>query len=299
MAVFKSGYVTILGRPNVGKSTLLNSLINFKLSVVTKKPQTTRNKILGILNGENFQALFLDTPGILKPKYQLQKLMQDEIHNAILTADLFLLVVEPFSPPDKECSEPNGLAYLDQTIFKPTILVINKVDLVAKEQLLPLLAEYQKYPFKEIHPVSAMKGNGIEELKASIIANLPEGQPYYPQDQLTERPEKFFVAEIIRETIFKYYGEEIPYSSLVEIEEFKERETGKNYIRAVIYVERANQRAIILGKGGQAIKRLGSIARENIEKFLDRPVYLELLVKVQEDWRNDKRFIKEKLFTPQ
>lgn len=293
MSVFKSGYVAILGKPNVGKSTLLNVLINFKLSAVTKKPQTTRNKILGILNGENFQALFLDTPGALKPKYQLQKLMQNEIRDAILTADLFLFVIEPFAPPDKEEE-----TLIEQIIAKPVILVINKIDVIEKEQLLALIDGCQKYPFKEIHPVSALNGDGIKELKLSIVANLPEGSPYYPQDQLTERPEKFFVAEIIRETIFKYYGEEIPYSSLVEIEEFKERETGKNYIRAIIYVERPNQRAIMLGKGGQAIKRLGSIARENIESFLSRSVYLELFVKVREGWRDDERFIKEKLFTP-
>jgi GTP-binding protein Era len=293
MSVFKSGYVAILGRPNVGKSTLLNTLINFKLSAVTRKPQTTRNKILGILNGENFQALFLDTPGILKPKYQLQKLMQHEIQDAILTADLFLLVVEPFALPDKE-----ELELIEHIISQPTILIINKIDLLDKEKLLALLTEYQKFPFKEIHPISAMKSKGIEELKVSIVANLSKGAPYYPQDQITERSEKFFASEIIRETIFKYYGEEIPYSAFVEIEEFKEREASKNYIRAVIYVERTNQRAIILGKGGQAIKRLGSIARTNIEEFLGHSVYLELFVKVKEDWRDDERFVKEKIFTP-
>jgi len=294
MGIFKSGYAAILGRPNVGKSTLLNTLINLKLSAVTRKPQTTRNKILGILNSKEFQVLFIDTPGILKPKYFLQRLMQHEIQDAITTADLFLLVVEPFSSPEKE-----EIELIEYIIAKPTILVINKIDLIEKEKLLPLLGEYQKFPFKEIHPVSALKNNGIEQLKKNIVANLPEGAPYYPQDQITERPEKFFAAEIIRETIFKYYGEEIPYSSFVEIEEFKERNSNKDYIRAVIYVERPNQRAIVLGKGGQAIKRLGSIARKNIEEFLGRPVYLELFVKIKEDWRDDERFIKEKLFTPQ
>jgi GTP-binding protein Era len=294
MGIFKSGYAAILGRPNVGKSTLLNTLINLKLSAVTRKPQTTRNKILGILNSKEFQVLFIDTPGILKPKYFLQRLMQHEIQDAITTADLFLLVVEPFSSPEKE-----EIELIEYIIAKPTILVINKIDLIEKEKLLPLLGEYQKFPFKEIHPVSALKNNGIEQLKKNILANLPEGAPYYPQDQITERPEKFFAAEIIRETIFKYYGEEIPYSSFVEIEEFKERSSNKDYIRAVIYVERPNQRAIVLGKGGQAIKRLGSIARKNIEEFLGRPVYLELFVKIKGDWRDDERFIKEKLFTPQ
>lgn len=291
MSDFRAGYVVILGRPNVGKSTLLNTLLNFKLSAVTKKPQTTRNKILGILTGENFQALFIDTPGLLKPKYGLQRLMQKEIQDAIETADLFLLIVEPYEMPTND-----EIKLIEQITKQPSILVINKIDEIDKEKLLPLIELYQHYPFKEIHPVSALKNTGIKELQQSIFANLPENEPYYPTDQITERPEKFYVAEIIRETIFKYYGEEIPYSTLTEIEEFKERDFGKNYIRAVIYVERPNQRAIIIGKGGQAIKRLGSIARENIEKFLDRPVYLELLVKVHKEWRDDDRFIKEKIY---
>ncbi|MBS4016508.1 MAG: GTPase Era [Candidatus Latescibacteria bacterium] len=288
---FRAGYVAILGRPNVGKSTLLNTLLNFKLSAVTKKPQTTRNKILGILSHENMQAIFIDTPGLLKPRYGLQKLMQKEIREAIETADLFLLVVEPYEPPTND-----EIKLIEQIIKKPTILIINKVDEVEKERILPLIENYQQYSFKEIHPISALKNTGVQELKQSIFTNLPEGEPYYPTDQITERPEKFFVAELIRETVFKYYGEEIPYSTLVEIEEFKERDFGKNYIKAIIYVERANQRAIILGRGGQAIKRLGSIARENIEKFLDRPVFLELFVKVRENWRDDDHFIREKIY---
>jgi len=287
---FRSGYCTIVGRPNVGKSTLLNSLINFKLSAVTSKPQTTRNRILGILNGENYQVIFIDTPGILIPKYQLQKSMQKEIQEAISSADLFILVVEPFFPPENQ-----EQSLIENIIAKPTILAINKIDMVDKTSLLPVIENYQQYPFKEIYPISALNKKGIVELKDSIITNLPSGQPFYAQDQITERPERFFVAEIIRETIFKYYGEEIPYCTMVEIEEFKERPQSKDYIRAVIYVERPSQRAIILGKGGQAIKRLGSIARKNVETFLNRPVFLELRIKVKDDWRNDETFIKEKL----
>ncbi len=288
---FHSGYCVIIGRPNVGKSTLLNTLLSFKLSAVTSKPQTTRNKILGILNGDGFQIIFVDTPGLLTPKYELQRIMQNEIREAITTADLFLFVVEPFSPPDKD-----EIHTIEQIITKPTLLAINKIDLVEKANLLPVIQEYQKFPFKEVHPISALKNTGLEELKQNIINNAPIGQPYYPQDQITERPERFFVAEIIRENIFKYYGEEIPYCTFVEIEEFKERKAGKNYIRAVIFVERATQRAIILGKGGQAIKRLGSIARANIEQFLNRSVYLELVVKVKEEWRDNKSFIREKFY---
>lgn len=291
MSDFRAGYCAIVGEPNVGKSTLLNVLINFKLSAVSPKPQTTRNKILGILNGDNYQVIFIDTPGILRPKYQLQKLMQQEINQAIADADLFVMMVEPFNPPTSQ-----ETALIEKIIQKPTILAINKIDLIDKKLLLPLIANYQKYPFKEIHPISATEHLGIEELKQSIINNLPVGQPYYAQDQLSERPERFFVAEIIREAIFHLYGEEIPYSTLVEIEDFKERTKGKDYIRALIYVERPSQRAIILGKDGQAIKKLGSNARKNIEQFLGRPVYLELRVKVKEDWRDNERFIKEKIY---
>ena len=294
MSKFHSGYCAIIGRPNVGKSTLLNTLINFKLSAVTSKPQTTRNKILGILNGDNYQVIFIDTPGLISPKYQLQKMMQNEIKEAIISADLFLLVVEPFAPAEKE-----ELSLIENIISKPTILAINKIDLIDKATILPLIDIYQKYPFKEAHPISALNKIGIEELKKSIVGNLPFSEAFYPQDQLTERSERFFVTEIVRETIFKHYGEEIPYCTIVEIEEFKERPASKDYIRAIIYVERVSQRAIILGKGGQAIKRLGSIARKNIEFFLNRPVFLELRVKVKEDWRNNEFFIKEKIYRPE
>ena len=252
---FHSGYCAIVGRPNVGKSTLLNSLINFKLSAVTSKPQTTRNQITGILNGKNYQAIFIDTPGILTPKYKLQKSMQIEIQEAIASADLFVLVVEPFKMPDTQEEQ-----LIKEIIVKATILAINKIDQAEKDSLLPLIEQLQRYSFKEIHPISALNNNGIEELKKSIIKNLPIGQPFYGQDQITIRNERFFAAELIRESIFKYYGEEIPYCTIVEIEEFTERQNSKDYIRAVIYVERVTQRAIILGKGGQAIKRMGSIA---------------------------------------
>jgi GTP-binding protein Era len=288
---FQSGYCAIVGRPNVGKSTLLNSLINIKLSAVTSKPQTTRNRITGILNDENYQAIFIDTPGILTPKYRLQKSMQIEIQEAIASADLFIMVVEPFKLPDNQEEQ-----LIQEIIVKPTILAINKIDQAQKDSLLPLMKQFQKYSFREIHPISALNNKGIAELKQSIIKNLPIGQPYYGQDQITIRNERFFVAELIRETIFKYYGEEIPYCTLVEIEEFKERQNSKDFIRAAIYVERVTQRAIILGKGGQAIKRLGSIARKNIETLLNRAVFLELRVKVKDDWRDDENFIKEKLF---
>jgi GTP-binding protein Era len=289
--MFKSGYVAIIGKPNVGKSTLLNSLLKYKLSIVTAKPQTTRHRILGILNGENYQALFLDTPGMIKPAYPLQKLMQKEIKNALSDSDLILFMIEPDNLPDE-----NEKKEIVQFLKKPAILVINKVDTVDKKSILPIIEEYSKIGFKDIFPISALYNDGVEKLKQGIIENLPVGEPFYPTDQITERPEKFFVAELIREAIFTYYGEEIPYSTTVEIEEFKEREKRKDYIRAIIYTERPSQKAILIGSHGRALKKVGSLARKNIENFLNRAVYLELWVKVKEAWRHDEPFIKDKIY---
>lgn len=288
---FKSGYVAIIGKPNVGKSTLLNSLLKYKLSIVTPKPQTTRHRILGILNGTNFQAIFIDTPGIIKPTYPLQKIMQKEVKTALEDADLVLLMIEPNDLPND-----NEKWTIKRLLKKPTILVINKVDTVDKRQLLPIIDEYSQIGFNDIFPISALYNDGVDDLKKGIIENLPEGKPFYAQDQITERPERFFVAEIIREAIFSHYGEEIPYSTAVEIEEFKEREKAKDYIKAIIYTERDSQKAILIGKDGQALKKVGSIARKNIENFLGRPVYLELWVKVKEGWRHDETFIRDKIY---
>uniref|UniRef100_A0A7C6EHK2 GTPase Era n=1 Tax=candidate division WOR-3 bacterium TaxID=2052148 RepID=A0A7C6EHK2_UNCW3 len=288
---FKAGYVAIIGKPNVGKSTLLNSLLKYKLSIVTPKPQTTRHRILGILNGENFQALFIDTPGMIKPAYPLQKIMQKEVKSALEDADLIVLMIEPKDLPDE-----NEKKTIQGLLKKPTILVINKIDTVDKRQLLPIIEEYSKMGFKDIYPISALYNDGVDDLKKGIVENLPFGQPFYPQDQITERPERFFVAEIIREAIFNHYGEEIPYSTTVAIEEFKERGKAKDYIKAIIYTERDSQKAILIGKDGSALKKVGSIARKNIENFLGRPVFLELWVKVKEGWRHDETFIKDKIY---
>jgi GTP-binding protein Era len=282
----KSGYVAIVGLPNVGKSTLLNALVNVKLAAVSPKPQTTRQRVTGIANSPEYQMLFLDTPGILKPRYPLQKVMENEINAALEDAEVILLVVEPEVPHD-----------LDRPPLPPghkTIVAINKVDAVSKPALELAKQYYTTQGFEPVIPISALKGIGIEQLRAAILVKLPEGQPYYPQDQLTIQPEKFFVAELIRETIFTSYGEEIPYSTIIEIAEFKEQEGRKDLIRAVIYVERQSQKAILIGKGGEALKRLGSRARKKIEQFLERPVYLELWVKVKESWRKDEQFIRER-----
>jgi GTP-binding protein Era len=288
----KSGYIAIIGRPNVGKSTLLNVLLNSKVAAVSPKPQTTRQRVVGIANGPDYQMLFLDTPGILEPRYPLQRLMEKEIGAALADADVVLLVVEPFELPD-----PANPPLATRRSPLVTVVAINKVDKVAKPELLPVIEAYAKLGFDPIVPISALKGVGVAELREALKARLPEGEPYYPQDQLTTQPEKFFVGELIREQIFFNYGEEIPYSTIVEITEFKEQAGRKDVIRATIYVERDSQKAILIGRGGEALKRLGTKARQKIEAFLERPVFLELLVKVKAGWRKDETFIRERFRT--
>ncbi len=291
---FKAGYVAIVGRPNVGKSTLINNFLRFKLSIVTPKPQTTRHRILGVLNGEGYQIIFLDTPGIMeKAKYNLHKWMIKRAIEAMDEADLVLFVVEPMQPTEADLKILDAIKERN----KKTVLVINKIDRVPKVEVLPVIDTYSKlYDFADVVPISALKLINTDELLDVIIKNLPEGEPFYPPDMLTDRPERFFVAEIIREKVFQLYGEEIPYSTAVEIEIFKERDDehgGKDYIRAVIYVERDSQKAILIGRGGQALKKVGMRARQEIEEFLGRPVYLELWVKVKPKWRKNEAFLKE------
>jgi GTP-binding protein Era len=288
---FKAGYVALIGRPNVGKSTLMNALLGQKLSIVTAKPQTTRHRVLGILSGNEYQVIFLDTPGLLIPRYKLQETMVKAARNAIEEADVLLFMIEP----EEKISQANRsiLTELTQT-KKPVILTINKIDLIEKDKLLPIIENYSKsFDLASIIPISAIKADGLDKLKQLIIDNLSDGFPFYPPETITDQPERFFVAEIIREKIFQKYGEEIPYSTTVTIEEFKEREQGKDYVRAVIYVERDSQKGIIIGKQGAALKRVGQIARQDIELFLGRSVYLELFVKVKEKWRQNEGILKE------
>lgn len=289
----KVGYCGIFGKPNVGKSLLLNRLLNTPLSIVSSKPQTTRHKILGILSEKDYQIIFLDTPGLLKPKYLLQEFMLKEIDESLESSDVVLFVCEPFGPPDdleneiiKKIKEKNKL----------TLIVINKVDLVKKDLILPLIDTYSQMGFMDIYPISALKNIGIEELKEGIIKYLKEGEPYYETDIISEKNERFFVSEFIREAIFNLYGEEIPYCTTVEVEEFKERESGKDYIRATIYVEKPSQKKIIIGKEGRALKKLGEMARKRIEAFLGKEIYLELWIKVKENWRKDSQFIKKTVY---
>jgi len=284
----KTGYVTIIGEPNVGKSTLLNRLLGMKLSIVSEKPQTTRGRVMGILTEGEFQACFLDTPGILKPAYKLQEMMTEEVRSAVQDADVVVWMTGLWAKPDLV---PRHLLKMNDR--RPVIAVINKVDLFPKDQILPFIDRLQTQGFRAIFPVSALTGDGIDHLKREIFECLPEGPFLYPSDDVSDRPEKFFVAELIREKIFQIFKKEIPYATCVAIEEFKEREKGKFFIRAIIYVERDSQKAILIGKKGQSLKQVGASVRPRIEQFLNHPVYLELWVKVKAKWQKDKRFLKE------
>lgn len=278
---FKSGYVSIVGKPNVGKSTLMNMILGEKLSIVTHKPQTTRRKVLGIYNKPGVQIVFLDTPGIIKPGYKLQEIMMKHVEEAMKDADILLYMVDVTSPVDEEEFQTH-IPKKD----KPIILVLNKIDAVKKLDLLPLISRYKNiYEFEEIIPISAMYNDGVDRVVEAIQKYLPNHPPYFPEDYITDLPERFFVAELIREKIFLLYGEEIPYSTHVEIEQFKERSKGKFFIQATVYVERPTQKKILIGKNGQKIKELGKMARAEIEQFLQHEVYLELFVKVFDDWR--------------
>ena len=289
---FKCGYVPIVGRPNVGKSTLANRLLQFRLSVVTRKPQTTRHKALGILTGDGYQIILLDTPGLFEPSYRLQELLVKAAIGALDEGDVVLLMSEP--RPDSFPDYPGLLERLERS-GKPVILVINKIDLLPKPSLLPLIEHFKSvFPFREIVPISALKDDGIDRLKDVLIRCLPDSPPLYPPEEVTDRPERFFVAEIIREKIFQLYGEEIPYSTAVAIEEFTERKRpAKDYIRAAVLVERDSQKGVLIGKGGLALKRLGQRVREDVEQFLGREVYLELQVLVREKWRKKDSILRD------
>ena len=292
---FKSGYVSIIGAPNVGKSTLLNAFLGQKLAIVTPKPQTTRNQIRGILTTDTHQIIFVDTPGLMTPKYRLQSEMVKTAYGALGDADVVLFVIDAKRQnPDIEDTILKRLKRIKST----TILVLNKVDLVEKQSLLPLLEHYsQKFEFAHIIPISALTTDGVPVLLEQIENYLPIGPHYFPEDQLSDLPERFFIAETVREKIMLLTQREIPYASAVVVEEFEKRQTNKSgeilYIRAIVYAERQTQKQIIIGKGGKLIKRVGELARMDIENFLDERVFLELYVTVKADWRRDARKLKE------
>jgi GTP-binding protein Era len=287
---FHSGYVSIIGRPNVGKSTLLNSILGEKIAVVTHKPQTTRNKIIGIKTLPDAQIIFMDTPGIHRPRNRLGEIMVRTAGEALNDVDVILFMVEPCEP----AKEDKNIIDLLKKIRSPVFLLINKIDIVRKPELLLIIDHFSKlYSFKEIIPISAIKQDGVELLIKSICNYLPLGPRYYPDDIITDQLERFMVSEIIREKAMSITKEELPYSVAVEVAKWEERKDGLISISCNIYVERDGQKVIIIGKKGEMIKSIGTAARVDIEKLLNTKVFLELWVRVKKNWRSDKQLLKE------
>jgi GTP-binding protein Era len=286
---FKSGFISIIGRPNVGKSTLLNSLLGEKIAIISSKPQTTRNRILGIVNQPGAQLVFIDTPGIHKPEHKMNEAMVKTALQTYNEVDVILMLVEATSRPGA------GDRYIIESLREvktPVFLVINKVDLIDKAALLPLMQEFSAlYDFAEIIPVSALK-NDLGALVQTVLKRLPQGPKYFPDDQLTDQPERFIVSELVREKVFELTKEEIPYSTAVVIEEMKE-DPEITRIHAVIYVERDSQKGILIGKGGAMLKKIGTLARLDAEKLLGTKIFLKLYVKVKKGWREDDRLLKD------
>lgn len=296
MASFRSGFVSIIGRPNAGKSTLLNALVGEKLAIVTHKPQTTRNRIQGFVNVKarkgrpQGQIIFIDTPGVHKPESQLSRRMMQEVYDALEGRDLLLLIVDATK---KFGTGDEFVLNLIKKAGGKVFLLLNKVDLLPKDKLLPMIADYSKlHKFDEIIPISARKKDGFDILLDKVTSALPEGPRYFAADQITDVPERFLVSEIIREKVLIAASEEVPYATAVAIEQYEE---GKKLTRinATIFCERTGQKAILIGKGGEMLKMIGTKARLEIEKLLGMKVFLELFVKVVPDWRSSKRFIED------
>jgi len=289
---FRSGYVALIGRPNAGKSTLLNHLVGEKIAAVSNKPQTTRHKIQGIITSDEGQIVFVDTPGVHKPGYLLNRRMMAAVHDAILSVDLLVLM------RDASVSTGNGDRFvldLVKNAEKPAVLVLNKIDKIKdKKELLPLIEFYSnEYDFVEIVPISALKGEAIKNLLAQIIKHLPEGEPIFGEDELTDQSTRTIVAEMVREKILQTTGEELPYVTAVVTEKYDETNPKLTRIFCAIYVERSSQKAIIIGKQGLKLKKIGTEARADIEKLTGKKVYLQLFVKVVEDWRNREQKLDE------
>lgn len=281
----KSGFVNIIGNPNVGKSTLMNALVGERLSIITSKAQTTRHRILGVVSGDDFQIVYSDTPGILKPAYKLQESMMKFVTGAVSDADVILYVTDTVEQSDRSADILERI----HTSGIPTLVVINKIDLTTPEALEALVERWHGIlPEAEIVPVSARERFNIEGLFGKILEVLPEGPAFYPKDTLTDKTLRFFASEIIREKILRTYDKEIPYCCEIEIESYKE-EPAIDRIAATIYVSRESQKGIVIGHKGEKLKRVGQLAREDLEKFLDKKVFLQLFVKVSDDWRNNER----------
>jgi GTPase len=293
---FRSGFVSIIGRPNVGKSTLLNALVGEKIAIVTEKPQTTRTRIQGIVNVSGRkghpagQVVFIDTPGVHRPDSRMNRRMMQEIHEALESRDLVLLVAdatEKFGPGDQQVLE------LVRRSGSPVFLLLNKIDRLPKEKLLPLMDHYSKlHNFQEIIPVSAKKGEGLDILLDKTVRTLPEGPRYFPEDQFTDQPERFLAAEIIREKVLLQTGKEVPYAAAVVIEAYEELQK-LTRITAAIYCERDGQKAILIGRRGEKLKQIGTEARLELERLLGKKIYLELFVKVKPGWRESSAFVEE------
>jgi GTP-binding protein Era len=292
MSEFRSGFVALIGRPNVGKSTLMNEAIGQKIAIMSDKPQTTRNQIRGIYTDERGQIIFLDTPGIHKPKSKLGEYLVRTAHQAFQEVDLILFLVDA----------EEGLGGGDQFIIErlkgvdtPVFLVVNKIDKVHPDELLPFIDQYRKlYDFAEIVPISALQGNNTRHLLELILERLPVGPMYYPEDQVTDHPEKFIMGEIIREKVLTLTHEEIPHSVAVVVEETKLREDGRTlYLRAAIVAERKSQKGILIGKQGAMLKQVGKLARQEMERLFGYRIFLDLWVKVRKDWRNETQYLRE------
>lgn len=288
----KCGYVTLFGKPNSGKSTLLNRLLNFNLSVVTPKAQTTRNKISGVLTENNYQIIFLDTPGFLDPKYELQKFMLKELNSSLEDADVILNLIDAASF-DLNVQIEIFSKIRKSIAAKAYIPLFTKSDLLEEEKLNKFISLYNtEFPGFEIMAVSSLTGKNIDLLKNKIVEKLPESEFLFDEEYLTDKPEKFFVSEIIRKNILEQFREEIPYSVFVNVIEYKEREKGKMYIHAEIIAERESQKIIIIGRKGASLKKIGESSRLEIEKFLGKDIFLKLFVKIRKDWRNNPSFLK-------
>jgi GTP-binding protein Era len=291
----KSGFVNIIGRPNAGKSTLMNALVGERMSIITAKPQTTRHRIIGLVSGDDFQIVFSDTPGVIDdPAYKMQEVMNRFVFSTFEDADIMILLVDA---NEAEYTAEDPTVQVLRKLEVPVFIVINKIDTVDQARVEALEKHWRSLgDWTAFLPISALHQVGTEPLMHLVLEHLPEGPPYYPKDQLTDRPERFFVAEIIREQILELYHQEIPYSVEVDIESFKETTTksGEPLVRisGMIYTERDTQKSIIIGKGGESIKRLGTAARKKIETFLDSKVFLELHVKVRGNWRDNEEQLK-------
>lgn len=291
MTEHKSGFVALIGRPNVGKSTLLNRIVGQKVAIMSDKAQTTRNKIQGVYTTEDAQIIFIDTPGIHKPKSRLGDFMVESAYSALHEVDVICFLV---SADQKMGRGDEFIIERLRKVDTPVYLVINKIDKVHPNDLLPLIEQYMAaYPFKGVIPISATQGNNVDELLKTLVEELPEGPQYYPEDQVTDHPEYFIVSELIREKVLELTREEVPHSVAVVVDKMCGDENGKIHVQATIIVERASQKGIIIGKNGQMLKNIGTRARKDIERLLGNKVYLELWVKVQKNWRDKQVYLQD------